>query len=130
MQIEDTGLLFPIRIATEGGLEVVSIAQSVRVMLEQVLFTVPGERVNRPRFGVGIQQYVFEPLSVAVEDRLRVALQDNVYEYLGKRVRIESLTVERNDEEAQLIVRVDYVIEGVVAGVETLEVKVQTGGVV
>ena len=35
----------------------------VRDLVEQVLFTAPGERVNRPTFGSGILRLVFEPAS-------------------------------------------------------------------
>ena len=33
----------------------------IRGLIKQVLFTNPGERLNQPGFGVGLQQYVFAP---------------------------------------------------------------------
>ena len=48
-------------------------------MVEQVLFTQPGERVNRPDFGCGLLQYVFLPINAellaATEVRVQTALQ-------------------------------------------------------
>jgi Bacteriophage baseplate protein W len=43
----------------------------IRDLIYQVLFTNPGERVNRPDFGCGIGQLVFAPNS----DRLAAATQ-------------------------------------------------------
>ena len=56
---------FPYRVDGRGR---TALAESddahIRELLEQVLFTVPGERVNRPDFGCGLLQLVFEPNSV------------------------------------------------------------------
>ena len=35
----------------------------IRDLIEQVLFTSPGERVNRPTFGCGLTQLLFAPNS-------------------------------------------------------------------
>ena len=40
----------------------------MRDMIEQVLFTAPGERVNRPDFGCGLLQMVFGPNSSELAD--------------------------------------------------------------
>jgi hypothetical protein len=37
--------------------------EHIRDLIEQVLFTSPGERVNRPDFGSGLRQLVFAPNS-------------------------------------------------------------------
>ena len=104
MDLDAKGLGFPLRLGADRGLAVVALEDSVRAMLEQILFTLPGERVNRPTFGVGVQRYVFEPNSPMLAERLRVALDENVYEYLGKGVRVLGVAVEQEAE--QLRVRV------------------------
>lgn len=38
-------------------------AQHVEQMIFQVLFTAPGERINRPDFGCGVKRLVFAPNS-------------------------------------------------------------------
>ncbi len=126
MGMYDKGLGFPLRLGPGHGIDVVAIEDSVRAMLEQILFTVPGERVNRPTFGVGVQTYVFEPNSPLLANRLRVALDENVYADFGTDVRILSLDVE-NDEE-QLHVYISFEIAGLVSGAQDLEVVVPTGG--
>ena len=129
MDLDAKGLGFPLRLGPDRGLAVVALEDSVRAMLEQILFTLPGERVNRPTFGVGVQRYVFEPNSPMLAERLRVALDENVYEHLGKSVRILAVSVERSDlDPEQLIVRVAFEVVGTVTGRQSLEVVVPAGG--
>ncbi len=54
-------LAFPFRIDTRGRSAEVFGDDHIRDMIEQVLFTVPGERVNRPDFGCGLLQLTFAP---------------------------------------------------------------------
>jgi uncharacterized protein len=124
MDLDAKGLGFPLRLGSDRGLAVVALEDSVRAMLEQILFTLPGERVNRPTFGVGVQRYVFEPNSPMLAERLRVALDENVYEYLGKGVRVLGVTVEQEAE--QLRVRVAFEVVGTVTGDQSLEVVLPT----
>jgi uncharacterized protein len=129
MDLDAKGLGFPLQLGPDRGIAVVPLEDSVRAMIEQILFTLPGERVNRPSFGVGVQNYVFEPSSPMLAERLRVALDENVYEYLGKSVRVLAVSVDRdpfNDE--QLHVHVAFEVVGTVSGRQDLEVVVPAGG--
>ena len=47
----------------------------IREMIEQVLFTSPGERVNRPNFGSGLMQLVFAPNSPELAAATQFAVQ-------------------------------------------------------
>ena len=47
----------------------------VRDLIEQVLFTTPGERVNRPTFGSGLLQLVFAPNSDALAAATEMTVQ-------------------------------------------------------
>ena len=63
---------FPYRIDGRGrSAEPENEDAHVRELIEQVLFTVPGERVMRPDFGCGLMQLVFAPNS----DELAATLQ-------------------------------------------------------
>jgi hypothetical protein len=63
-----------------------SEAEHVRQLIEQVLFTAPGERVNRPTLGTGVKQLVFEPggeqMITAAQHLVRGALQQWLAEYI------------------------------------------------
>ncbi len=55
-----TQLDFPYRISATGRSATTGDADHVRDLIEQVLFTAPGERVMRPDFGSGLLALVFD----------------------------------------------------------------------
>jgi phage baseplate assembly protein W len=128
MDLDAKGLGFPLQLGPDRGIAVVTLEDSVRAMIEQILFTLPGERVNRPTFGVGVQTYVFEPNSPMLAERLRVALDENVYEYLGTNVRVLAVSVSVDRDEEQLHVHIAFEVVGTVTGRQDLEVVVPVGG--
>ena len=52
-------------------------------MIEQVLFTMPGERVNRPDFGSGVMQLVFAPASDEMATAAEFLVRGNLQQWLG-----------------------------------------------
>lgn len=80
----------------------------VRDMIEQLLFTNPGERVNRPDFGSGLLQMVFGPNSPEIAAALQFTVQAALQRYLGDVIRVDSLEVTSND--ATLQVALSYTI--------------------
>ena len=69
----------------------------VRDMIEQVLFTSPGERVNRPDFGSGVHQLVFAPNSPELAATLQFTLQAALQRWLGDLIEVGQLTVTSQD---------------------------------
>lgn len=124
MANEVRGLSFPPFLGPDAGLATLDPVQSVRAMLEQILFTEPGERVNRPTFGVGVGGRVFEPNTPFLGTRIRVALEENVYDHLGLRIRIDGVSVERGQDEGELHVHVRFEIVGSVSGFHEAAVSV------
>ena len=104
---------FPLHVDGRGRLAVTADDDHVRDMIHQVLFTSPGERVNRPDFGCGLLQMAFmpnsEPLAIATQFTVQSALQ----RWLGDVIRIERVDVAAED--AVLHVNVVYrrVLDGV-----------------
>jgi|SRR5262249_44828015 len=80
----------------------------IRDLIEQVLFTVPGERVNRPTFGSGVMQLVFAPNSDTLAAATQVSVQASLQQWLGSLVQIEQVSVESDDATLQLTVQ--YVV--------------------
>lgn len=103
-----TNIAFPWHFDSAGHTATVSDDDHLRDMIEQVLFTNPGERVNRPDFGSGILQLVFAPnspeLAAALEFTMRSALQ----RWLGDLIEVSSLEVV--SEDASLRVDLSYVV--------------------
>ena len=81
----------------------------IRDMIEQVLFTNPGERVNRPDFGSGLLQIVFAPNSPELASALQFTTQSALEQYLGDVIDLQSLNVTSQD--ATLTVVVSYVVK-------------------
>ena len=80
----------------------------IRDLIELVLFTAPGERVNRPTFGSGIHQLVFAPNNEAVAAATQVAVQGALQQWLGELIEAQAVQVSRNDSVLQIEIR--YVI--------------------
>jgi len=80
----------------------------IRDLIEQLLFTSPGERVNRPTFGSGLLRLVFEPNSPELAAMTQLMVQGALQQWLGELIQVEG--VEITSENATLRVEVRYVI--------------------
>ena len=82
--------------------------EHIRDLIEQVLFTSPGERVNRPAFGSGLLQLIFagqgDELSHATQSLVQGALQ----QWLGDLIQVEAIQVESVD--ARINVTIQYTV--------------------
>lgn len=77
----------------------------VRDLVEQVLFTRPGERVNRPDFGSGLLQLVFAPASAELVASLQFTVQASLQQVLGERIEVEEVAVAAEDSTLKVQVR-------------------------
>ncbi|HVO10144.1 MAG TPA: GPW/gp25 family protein [Vicinamibacteria bacterium] len=66
----------------------------LRDLIEQVLFTTPGERVNRPTFGSGLLTLVFSPTGVEQTATAQLLVQSSLQEWLGDLIQVEGVSVE------------------------------------
>ena len=82
--------------------------EHVRDMIEQLLFTNPGERVNRPDFGSGLLQLVFAPNSPELAAALQFTLQAALQRWLGDVIDVGALAV--TSEDASLRVELSYTV--------------------
>ncbi|MBL8307897.1 MAG: GPW/gp25 family protein [Rubrivivax sp.] len=83
-------------------------AGHLRDLIEQVLFTAPGERVMRPDFGSGLLGLVFEPNSSTLAATTQVLVQGALQQHLGHLIALRAVNVEPVD--ARLEVTVQYVV--------------------
>jgi phage baseplate assembly protein W len=77
-------------------------------LIEQVLFTSPGERVNRPTFGSGLMQLVFMPNSTELATATQFLVQGALQQWLGELIQVEAVQVE--SEDSTLRITVQYMI--------------------
>src|SRR4249919_207184 len=97
---------FPYRVDGRGRTaEAESDDAHIRELIEQVLFTVFGERVNRPDFGCGLLQLVFEPNSVELAATLQALVQGALQQWLGTLIRVEEVLAESADATLSVLVR-------------------------
>jgi|SRR5690606_13735630 len=78
----------------------------IRNMIEQVLFTNPGERVNRPDFGCGLLQLVFEPLSDELAATTKFLVQGSLIQWLSELIEVNDVQVEAID--SSLLITIVY----------------------
>lgn len=67
-------------------------ADYVRQLVEQVLFTSPGERVNLPDFGSGLLQLPFAPNSVELAAATQFTVQAALQKWLSNYIKVQSVT--------------------------------------
>ena len=101
-------LAFPFAIDSRGRSAEVAGDGWIRSLIEQVLFTQPGERVNRPDFGCGLLQLAFAPNSDALAAALQMTVQGALQQWLGELIEVEAVSVDNSD--SRLLVQVQYVV--------------------
>ncbi len=80
----------------------------VRQLIEQVLFTSPGERVNMPDFGSGLLQLPFAPNSMEMVAATQFTVQGALQKWLSAYIKVQSVVA--SVDEAVLTVTVSYVL--------------------
>jgi Bacteriophage baseplate protein W len=86
-------IAFPYQLGPQGTTATASADDHIEQMLEQLLFTRPGERVNRPTFGCGLLDLVFSPGSPEVAAALTVTVSAAVQQELSDLIKIQSVDV-------------------------------------
>lgn len=99
---------YPFHIDRRGRSATTTDEEHIRDLIEQVLFTNPGERVNRPTFGSGLMQLVFAPNNEALAAATQIAVQGALQQWLGDLIQVEA--VEAVSEDSTLRVHVEYLI--------------------
>jgi len=102
-------IAYPFRIDPVGRTASNDDDAHIRDLIEQVLFTAPGERVNRPTFGSGLLRLVFAPNSSELAATSQLLVQASLQEWLGDLLRVDAVTVQVADE-ATIQVNVAYTV--------------------
>jgi phage baseplate assembly protein W len=96
---------FPYQFDGRGLTATTALENHVRDLIEQVLFTSPGERVMRPDFGSGILELVFEPNSTALAATTQMLVQGALQQYLSHLIAVQGVDVENVDSALMVTVR-------------------------
>ena len=95
---------FPFHVDGRGRSAETAEDDHIRDMIYQVLFTNPGERVNRADFGCGIKQLVFMPSSDALATATQFLVQGSLQRWLDSVIQVESVEVEAVESELRVTV--------------------------
>lgn len=99
---------FPFGFDRYGRTATVDAGAHIRDMIEQILLTGPGERVNRPTFGSGTAQLVFAPNSDTLAAAQQQLIQASLQQFLSDLIQVQSVRVSNVD--ATLQITVQYVL--------------------
>lgn len=82
--------------------------EHIRHLIEQVLFTAPGERVNRPTLGCGLMRLIFAPNSPELAAATQFLVHGALQQWLADVIQVEDVALEAQD--SALVVSVVYIV--------------------
>ncbi len=95
---------FPFRFDGRGRTATTDRDGWVRDLIRQVLFTSPGERVNRPDFGCGLRRLVFTPNSEALATATQFQVHTALQRWLAEVIKVRDVQVTPRDGELSITV--------------------------
>jgi phage baseplate assembly protein W len=95
---------FPLQFDARGRTAETDADSHIRDMIGQILFTAPGERVNRPSFGSGIMQLVFQPNSDELATTTQFLVQGALQQWLGDLIEVNGVQVQHEDSLLQITI--------------------------
>lgn len=98
-------LRYPFQLDARGRTAEAGEEAYIRGLIEQVLFTSPGERVMRPDFGSGLMQLVFAPNSPELAATTQFLVQGALQRWLGNLIALEAVEVEAIESALRVTVR-------------------------
>lgn len=105
----------PLRIDTSGRTATATDPDYLRALIREVLFTRPGERVNRPDFGSGLLQLVLAPTDDTLAATTQLTVQSALQRWLGDLIDVAAVEVESDEETLRVVI--SYLAHGADAGV-------------
>lgn len=102
------GWRFPITVNAKGGLNWSAGPERIQDAIWLVIKTALGERVMRPRFGAGVDDFVFQPNSPAIRVALESAIKQALLEW-EPRIELEAVRVDPvAGEPSQVLASIEY----------------------
>ncbi|HWN69218.1 MAG TPA: GPW/gp25 family protein [Haliangium sp.] len=98
-------IAFPWRLDHRGRTAIADDDEHIRHLIELVLFTSPGERINRPEFGSGLKQLIFAPVSSELASATQIVVQGSLQQWLGELIDVESVDIETSESTVTIFVQ-------------------------
>ncbi len=106
MAAEKTTFAFPFAVSNGGRIAATGVDEAIRGKIIQVLFTAPGERVNKPEFGCGLFNLVFEPNDSVLAAAMEFTIGQALSRWLKDDIVLDAVDVKAEDE--KVFVQVFY----------------------
>jgi uncharacterized protein len=100
-----TNFAFPYHFDGGGRTALADNDQHVRDLIEETLFTTPGERINRPKFGAALNQLVFAPNSPELSTATQLLVQGALQQWLGDVIVVQQVNVSAADSTLTVVVQ-------------------------
>ncbi len=101
-------IAYPYRIDGRGRTAEANPDEHIRHMIEQVLFTNPGERVNRPDFGAGVMKLLFAPDSDELAAAAEFLIRGELQQWLGDLIQVEDVQVRAATTDASMTILIQF----------------------
>ena len=99
----------PFRLGAQGGVAVTDDPdRHLRDRVLAVLFTSPGERVNRPDFGAGLQRTLFEGLNELLRTTVEFRITEVLQRELGAELLLDEVTLQPQPDSGELTLRLGF----------------------
>jgi phage baseplate assembly protein W len=82
--------------------------QHLRDKILAVLFTAPGERMNRPNFGVGLKRVVFEPLDDLTLGAIEFRITEGLRREVGDEILLDAVDILTSPPDGELRIAIHY----------------------
>ncbi len=96
------GLRFPFQISERGVAAASARTALIHEQLEQLLFTRPRERVNRPEFGCGVQRLVFAGADAGTAAAAEYVIRTSIRRHLAELIDLDAVRVSVIDSEIHI----------------------------
>lgn len=96
---------YPLLVAPDGRTATVEPWVEVEQLIEQLLFTTPGERLNRPSLGCGLMDLVFDGASPELRVATQFEVQTSLQRWLGDLIHVAAVAVVATGPELEVTVR-------------------------
>ena len=93
---------FPFAVNGAGHVMATGGDEAIRGKIIQVLFTAPGERVNRPEFGCGLFNLLFEPNNDILEAAMEFTVGQALTRWLRDEIVVDNVKVDAVEETATI----------------------------
>lgn len=102
------GWAFPLRLAADRSFATAAHEEDVRESIQIILGTRRNERLMRPDFGAGLEDFVFEPISTTTREALRRRVEEALIDF-EPRIDVEKVSVSIDPLRLdRLLIDIDY----------------------